>query len=96
MSAYSTAVADSIAPEGHTAFNWRRETEPEKQLTREEKGREYSKNYFKSRYVPAAQRIKELTEFKGPVHNYGCLSETPQAQAKTARLVGRRNDSRTQ
>lgn len=43
-----------------------------------------------------AQRVKALTELKGPVHNYGCLSETPQSTAKTARLVGRRNGARSQ
>lgn len=93
---YSSAVADSIAPAGHTAFDWRRQPEPAKKLTREEKNREYAKKYFRDRYVPVAQRTKELTEFKGPVHNYGCMSETPQDRAKTARLVGRGNGARSQ
>lgn len=81
---------------GKTAFDWRREPAPSKKLTRADKNREYARNYFKARYVPAAQRAEELTAFKGPVHNYGCMSETPQDRAKTARLVGRGNVARSQ
>lgn len=81
---------------GKTAFDWKFDPEPEKKPTRAEKNREWSKAYFKSHYVPVAQRTKELTEFKGPVHNYGCMSETPQDRAKTARLVGRNNGARSQ
>lgn len=81
---------------GKTAFDWQFKPEPAKVLTSEDKNREYAKNYFKARYVPAAKRVKELTEFKGPVHNYGCMSETPQDRAKTARLVGRGNGARSQ
>lgn len=81
---------------GKTAFDWQREPEPEKRLTRADKNREYAKNYFKARYVPVAHRTEELTEFKRPVHNYGHMSETPQDRTKTARLVGRNNGARSQ
>jgi len=52
--------------------------------------------YQKAKYVPAAEREKAITEFKAPHLHRGPLTESPEAKAKTARLIGRTNGARSQ
>lgn len=80
----------------NNAFSWRVEPEPIGPLTAQEKERAYQREYAKTKYVKVADRVKEITDFKGPVHNYGSLSGTSEAKAKTARLVGKSNSARSQ
>lgn len=52
--------------------------------------------YAKPRYIKLADREKAITEFKSTHLNLGPLSESPEAKAKTAKLIGRTNGARTQ
>ena len=81
---------------GRTAFDGPRAPVEPTEPTRKEKDRERSRAYQKAKYVPAAEREKAITDFKAPHLNRGPLTELPEAKAKTARLIGRTNEARTQ
>lgn len=43
-----------------------------------------------------AERMAHALGYRGPVHNFASITDKEAEAAKTARLVGRRNESRTQ
>lgn len=43
-----------------------------------------------------AERMAHALGYRGPVHNFAPVTDKAAEAAKTARLVGRRNESRTQ
>ncbi len=74
-----------------------RQPEQPRALTAIEKERAYQAAYARRHYVPAAQRNAAITAFKRTaIATFGAPTDTSQAQAKTARLVGRRNTDRSQ
>jgi hypothetical protein len=89
-------AAMGLPPEqGRTAFDGPIPSAPA-DPSKADKERARARAYAKAKYVPAAERNKAITEFKGAHLNLGPLSESPESKAKTARLIGRTNGARTQ
>lgn len=81
-------AAMGLPPEpGTTAFSRPCAPVVPAKATPADRERARAREYQKKKYIPAAERNKAITEFKGLHLNKGPLNESPAAKAKTAKLL---------